>query len=317
MFMSPTIVTVENFNRAETHRMFTNLQAMGGAPGEFFHVRSPASVDAQPVIRMNRDTLYSAAIIDLSSGATLTIPDSGERYLSVMVINEDHYVTHVLHAPGTHSLEPETLGGGFAAVLARTFVDPNSRDDLLEVRALQNELAVTPVSPRTFEMPIYDEESFDGIRKAVLRLGKGLASFDGAFGRKGEVDPIKHLLGTAAGWGGLPLSEAVYVSVDPNLPVDRFQVTVKEVPADAFWSISVYNRDGFFEKNDQERYSLNNVTAERDPDGAVTVTFGSGEDPSPNFLPITEGWNFVVRLYKPRPAATDGTWSFPSIVPAP
>ena len=86
MFMSEAIITVDNFIRAETHRMFNDLQAMGGAPGAFFHVRSPVSVEAQPVIRMNRDTLYSAAVLDLSQGATVTIPDAGARYLSVMVI---------------------------------------------------------------------------------------------------------------------------------------------------------------------------------------------------------------------------------------
>jgi hypothetical protein len=42
-------------------------------------------LDKQAVIRMNRDTLYSAAIVDISKGATLTIPDAGNRYLSVMV----------------------------------------------------------------------------------------------------------------------------------------------------------------------------------------------------------------------------------------
>ena len=317
MFMSEAIITVDNFIRAETHRMFNDLQAMGGAPGAFFHVRSPVSVEAQPVIRMNRDTLYSAAVLDLSQGATVTIPDAGARYLSVMVINEDHYVTTVLHEPGTHHLEPEALGDGFAAVIARTFVDPNSRDDLLEVRALQNQLHVDAVSTRQFVMPSYDEKSFSEIRKAVLRLGKGLDGLDGAFGARDVVDPIKHLIGTAAGWGGLPSSEAVYLSVDPELPVDRYQVTVREVPAEAFWSISVYNKDGFFEKNGLDRYSLNNVTAERDDDGAVTVTFGGDEESGPNFLPITEGWNFVVRLYQPRPAATDGSWAFPPVVHAP
>jgi hypothetical protein len=41
-------------------------------------------------IRMNRDTLYSAAVLDLSSPATVTLPETGGRYMGMRVINQDH-----------------------------------------------------------------------------------------------------------------------------------------------------------------------------------------------------------------------------------
>ena len=65
------------------------------------HQREPAALDKQSVIRMNRDTLYSLAIVDISAGATLTLPDAGSRYLSVMPVNQDHYVNRVFHEPGS------------------------------------------------------------------------------------------------------------------------------------------------------------------------------------------------------------------------
>ena len=52
---------------------------------------------------MNRDTLYSSAVVDISEGATLTLPDTAGRYLSAMVVNRDHYVNAVLHGPATTS----------------------------------------------------------------------------------------------------------------------------------------------------------------------------------------------------------------------
>lgn len=69
--------------------MFVALQHQDGGVNVLHHHREPASLEDQPVIRQNRDTLYSSAIVDLASGATLTLPDAGERYLSVMVVNED------------------------------------------------------------------------------------------------------------------------------------------------------------------------------------------------------------------------------------
>ena len=99
-------VNVDNFVRAETARMFEGTLAHSGGINRWVHLREPVPLDRQTVIRMNRDTLYSAAVVDISRGATLTIPDIGERYMSVMVVNEDHFINRVVHAPGAHALTP-------------------------------------------------------------------------------------------------------------------------------------------------------------------------------------------------------------------
>ena len=74
------LVNVDNFVRAETERMLLSTQAEAGGINRFGHNRMPTPVEHQPVIRMNRDTLYSFAAVDISEGATLTIPDGGARY---------------------------------------------------------------------------------------------------------------------------------------------------------------------------------------------------------------------------------------------
>ena len=97
----------------------------------------------------------------------------------------------------------------------------------------------------------------------------------------------------------------------PNLPVGEYELTVADdVPVDGFWSISVYNAEGFFEPNEQGAYSVNNITAARNDDGSVTVRFGGSGD---NSLPVTEGWNYLVRLYRPRPEILTGAWNFPTL----
>jgi hypothetical protein len=50
-------------------------------------------------------------------------------------------------------------------------------------------------------------------------------------------------------------------------------------------------------------------------DGSVTVHFGGCTDDRPNCIPIMEGWNYTVRLYRPRAEVLDGSWAFPSIEP--
>lgn len=309
--MSQLRVNADNFVRAETHRMLAGLQRDAGGVNQLMHHREAASVENQTVIRMNRDTLYSFAVVDLSAGATLTVPDAGERYLSVMVVNEDHYINRVFHDPGTHDLTVEDLGSPYVVVAARTLVDPRDPGDLAAVAAVQDQLGIEAGAARPFVMPDYDTDSLDRTRKALLALAADQTSFARSFGRKEDVDPVHHLIGTAAGWGGLPDAEATYVGVTPQLPVGEYALTVgDDVPVDGFWSISVYNADGFFEPNEQGAYSVNNITAARNHDGSVTVRFGGEGE---NSLPITEGWNYLVRLYRPRPEVLSGDWTFPTL----
>ena len=68
-----------------------------------------------------------------------------------------------------------------------------------------------------------------------------------------------------------------------------YQLNVKDVPVDGFWSISVYNAQGYFEKNAFDAYTLNNITAKKDADGSVTVQFGGCDGKIPNCLPIMTG----------------------------
>jgi hypothetical protein len=313
--MDATRVNADNFVRAETDRMFAGIQRDAGGVNRFEHNREPAAIDHQTVIRMNRDTLYSFALVDLAQGARLTVPDGGRRYVSVMVVDNDHHINEVLHDAGVYELSEERHGSRYVCVVARVLVDPTDPDDVAAVAALQDGFALEAGSAEPFVLPDYDTESLDATRGHLLGLAAGMTSFERSFGRREDVDPVHHLVGTAAGWGGLPDAEATYVGVAPGLPVGEYEITVGEVPVDGFWSISVYNAAGFFEPNEVGRYSVNDITAARNDDGTVTVRLGGCGDGTPNCIPLPEGWNYLVRLYRPRPEVLDGSWQFPSITP--
>jgi hypothetical protein len=261
---------------------------------------------------MNRDTLYSAAIVNISKGATLTMPDSGERYMSVMVVNEDHYINKVIHEPGVHKLTMEEYDTPYVNLSVRTLANASDPADIKRANALQDQLKIEAASAKHYTHPNYDEESYQATYKPLLELGRGVSDARKTFGKKEEVSEVRHLLATAWGWGGLPEQEAYYLNVEPNLPVGAYKITVKEVPVDAFWSISVYNKDGYFQENEYNAYSVNNLSGTASEDGSFTIHFG-GDPKSVNFLPITEGWNYAVRLYQPRMEVLDGTWIYPDV----
>jgi hypothetical protein len=175
-----------------------------------------------------------------------------------------------------------------------------------------------PGGPGTFEVPAWDPESQQKVRSALLALNETVPDLRWAAGRRGEVDPVRHLIVTASGWGANPDKDAVYLNVTPveNDGRTAYRLRVPgDVPVDGFWSVSVYDADGLFRKNDLDAYAINNITAARDDDGAVTVNFGGASDDVPNFLPIFEGWNYLVRLYRPRTEIHDGGYRFPEAQP--
>lgn len=315
----PVPVTVNNFVRAESDVYIAGLLKDSGALGKFNHRREVARIEHQTVIRLNRDTMYSSAAFDLDAGpVTVTLPDAGKRFMSMQVISEDHYVPAVYYTSGAHSLTREQVGTRYVAVAIRILVDPNDSKDVAAVRALQDAIkAGQPGGPGKFEVPDWDPVSQKKVRDALLVLASTTSGFKGAFGKKGEVDPVARLLGAAAGWGGNPDKDATYLGVTPakNDGTTVHRVTVKDVPVDAFWSISVYNEKGYYEKNALDSYTINSITGKKAADGSTTIQFGGCDGRITNCIPIMKGWNYTVRLYRPRPEILDGKWKFPEAHP--
>ena len=250
-------VTVDNFIRAESDRAFSGIVHQNGF-GKFNHSRGLTPLDKQVVPRQNRDTLYSSAIFDLDAGpVAITLPDAGKRFMTLMTIDQDHYVVEVVYDSKPHTYTREL------------------------------------------------NETLPDLRRAG--------------GRRGEVDPVRHLIATASAWGLNPDKDAIYLNVTPgrNDGTTIYKLNVKDVPVDGFWSISLYNAQGYFEANKQNAYTLNNITTKKNADGPVTIQFGGCDGKTPNCLPIMKGWNYIVRLYRPRPEILNGSWKFPEAQPVP
>lgn len=90
-------------------------------------------------------------------------------------------------------------------------------------------------------------------------------------------------------------------------------------PADAFWSFTLYDKDGFTVPNPLNRATLSSwMDLKYNADGSIELYFQAddpGKAKEANWLPApkTGTWNLTLRLYAPKREALDGTWSPPAI----
>ena len=307
-------VTVDNFNRAETH-YYMKVRADSGCFGKFCHDRTPIAAEKQDIIRLNRDTPYSQGVFDLTVPLTIEMPDAGTRFQSLMVINEDHFIKHVSYTPGSYTFTQEKMGSRYIYIGIRTFMDPNNPADMEAGQKLQDAIKVSQSAAGKLELPDWDQTQREKLHDAILPLGAFMPDSRRALGDADEVDPVRHLVATAIGWAGNRTKDALYLinTVSQNDGSTAYTLSVPDVPVDGFWSVTVYNDKGFYEAP-ENAISVNNVTAAKDADGKVTVHFG-GDPKASNYLRIMPGWNYTVRLYRPRAELLDGSWKFPDAQP--
>jgi hypothetical protein len=311
-------VTFENYNRAQTDIYFAGVVKNGGF-GKFRHGRELAPLAPQGIVRPNRDTLYSFAIFDLDAGpVTIALPAGAKRFMAMQVVNEDQYTTAVYYGADSHTLSREMIGTRYAIAVVRFLVDFSSEEEIQQVHALQDAVKFDQQRPGSFEIPNWDQASLKKVKAALLQLGTTVSDTRRMFGAsEHHVDPVKHLIGSAMLWGGNPEKDALYLPITPlrNDGSTIYKLTVRDVPIDGFWSLTVYDSEGYLQPNPYNAYAVNSITAKGASDGSVTIQLGACDDKIPNCLPITQGWNYTVRLFRPRPEILDGTWKFPEARP--
>ena len=305
-------VTAANYVRAESDIQMKGYIESFKCFGKFHHNRQPYDVDNQITIRGNRDTLYSFGVWDLTSPVTITLPDAKGRYQSLMIVSQDHSIWG-LYGPKTGTLTEEEVGTRYVLLTIRTFADPNDEEDMKEAHRLQEAVVVEQADLGKFEVPDWKKDEVEQMRETINVVASTATDTSKMFGKKEDLDPVYWLLGAALGWGGLPAEAATYVNVVPekNDGKTAYTLTAMDVPVDAFWSVTLYDNKGWMPVNKYKAYSFNNITAKKNQDGSITIHFG-GDPNKPNFLPIVPGWNYIVRLYRPKKEILDGSWTFPN-----
>ena len=304
-------VTPQNYVRAESDFQMKGYVEKYDCFGKFVHSREAYDVNDQVTVRGNRDTFYSFGVFDLTSPLTVTMPDPKGRYQSIMAVNQDHSIGAV-YGPTEVTLTREQVGSRYVMLAIRTFADPDDEADVEAAQQLQDEVRIRQADMGLLEVPDWKREEVEEMRKTIMVVASTVSETSKMFGKKEKLDPVYWMLGAALGWGGLPAEAATYENVVPekNDGKTAYTLTVKDVPVDAFWSVTLYDAEGWMPVNEYNAYSFNNVTSEKNDDGSITIHFGADPEQA-NFLPIVPGWNYIVRLYRPQAEILDGSWKFP------
>jgi len=310
-----TPVTDENYSLAETDGVIegyvkkiakaTNTNGVG----VLMHYRKGADPKDRTIMRINFDTIYSWAIVDLTEPATLTMPETNGRYQSAWFVSEDGYYPGAFTTPGEHKITKEWVGGArYAVIVMRTQVDTKDPADLAKAHALQDKLKLTQKDKGTFvPQHQWNEKEVLAMRAKYMKIGNGMSTSD-MFGKKGEISLKNRNAGNAFGWGGFTPDQAVYPQYFPKTTAPQ-TLTLKDVPVKAFWSITVYDKDGFPQT---DTYNINSAFAVADADGSVTIHFG-GDKSAKNYMETFDGWNFTLRMYQPTEAYFNETWKKPEL----
>lgn len=176
----------------------------------------------------------------------------------------------------------------------------------------------------------------EGARAAAERIEKfvpsggavkpGWTSFQGTLGRYGTNYMARAVTARVA-IGANPPEDAVYMSssADGSGQVlngsERYWMHFDATglpPVQAFWSVTAYDKDGYFVANPMNRYAIGDRDRLRfNSDGSLDLFIQSqnpGPDHESNWLPSGDGpFNLTIRLYWPKQAILDGRWHPPAL----
>jgi hypothetical protein len=308
------VITAHNLTRAETDARFAGYVKYGSF-GRFRHGREFGSVESQATPFFNRDVLVSIAVFDLDAGpVTIELPDPKGRFMSLVTLNQDGIEQALGYDKGQFALSRTRFGTRYVSAAVRFAVQSERADDVDQVHALQNAVAVVqPGGPGRIDMPGWTSPRSSGTDERVVTLSSTVwaAAVSRAVGRGNQATT------SVAAIGPYPDTDTLDLEVVPsrNNTTTIYKLVLKDVPVDGFWSVSLYTAQGYFKRNPLNAYNVTSTSGKADSDGSITIQFGGCDGRAPNCLPTVPEWNYVVRLYRPREAILTGAWTLPGAMP--
>lgn len=317
-FASPADFGVTDFAYKVSETDFNMQRSLAKAPvNEWAHQSDVSRVDTQQVIRENQDVIYSSAVVDVSEGATISVPE-GDTYHSIEIIDFQNYIVDVIYSGESITITPGNLTyGDYVYLNMRIRKYAEDQGGLEATLAQQGQAKIEAASARAYETPdiVVEPSVMEEIRAALIadvEAGK-LPDTTAAQGSPFDTEPLAHLYATAYGWGGLSVAHAAYLPIDRNetriengksMP-SSFTFTPPEIDYDrgGFWSITTYNDEGWIAMDEA---AISNSEAEPNADGSYTINFNTPD--APNNVDTPTPFTVLMRVYVP--SSTEGIVSY-------
>ncbi|MCD0503343.1 DUF1214 domain-containing protein [Bordetella petrii] len=316
-------VTKQNFAQAMTDLAMQKEFAQG-ADNTWNHHRRPMPLDEQPAPLMNRDTVYSFAILDGGGDVAITLPENDGRYMSLHVMEHDHITYQVFYGPGRYVI-PASKTTDFFYANVRMQVNAADPADVKKVNGYQDQLNIEFLNgyePKPFRVTNWNMEEFEQVRKGYVAQ----AQKQGVTGTMGTVDEPVSLearnRGVAIATGLLPDKDAVYLTAMHEVQMGKTYKATFAVPAMAdpklgFYSVTVYGDDQYL-KTDQGS-TISNSEIKLNPDGKTfdiyfvpESEYGKGKHANELIIPTAPFWT-CMRIYMPGPSVVKGEYKLPKL----
>lgn len=292
-------VTADNYVQAETDWNFAAQQKQT-AINTWTH-NEPVTEKNQTIIRSNADVVYSLALVDVSKGATLSIPKRKNGALQLIHYMDENHLTHgVIYAGESVTLKSSDLtSGNYIYILARTKIS----DSLKETKAAQHSMVIKANSAKAYVSKGFESKDVEAFRiKLINDVTSGKVSLDGAraFGATlKDVEYSDYYYASALGWGGLPAKHAQYTAfVKGQGSAAKCQtITFPKPNLDfkngGFFSLTTYNAKSWIEGNN---FYIGHDRMKDNGNGTMTIDFNCDTKYS---VTVGKGWNGTFRFYKP------------------
>jgi hypothetical protein len=295
-------VNWDNYVVAETDWYFNGVQQKVGV-NTWMH-DDPVSIDNQQVIRSNRDVVYSIAIVDVSEGATFTVPAIGPRnklFQIIHIIDENHLFHKVVRRGESVTINADDLTTGTHVYLLSRTKDNGDFEDTKRRQAL---LEFSAHSSKPYQSKGFSEKDVFAYRNQLvtnLMTGKTVATgLDGFGATLSDIKDNDYKHAAAVGFAGLPASIAQYLPAIVGQGSTKCQTwTVPNPDLDdetrgGFWSITTYSAEGWI---DTDSFYLSGENMQDNGDGTSTAYFNCPD--IANSFKVTEGWTGVARFFEP------------------
>jgi len=250
--------------------------------------------------------VYSLALVDVSQGATLSIPKRENGALQLIHYMDENHLTHgVIFAGESVTVTPADLtGGDYIYILARTRIS----DDLAETKAAQQAMIIDANSARPYPPRGFDPAEVVAFREKLIAEAFGGEVFDDnapldasrAFGATfDDVDQKDYYYGAAVGWGGLPPRYAQYTAFvkgqgsAAECQTIRFPKPNLDYDGGGFFSLTTYDAESWIA---EDNFYIGQDRMLDNGDGTLTIDFNCD---TPYSVTVRDGWNGSFRLYLP------------------